>query len=65
MDYQGFWVGFVLLFGVPPIVIGAVGGLVWAWHVGRRGARLVLPVLLAAAGTGLALFAAAVLFFRA
>ncbi len=30
MDYQGFWLGFVLLFGVLSVVFGAGGGLVWA-----------------------------------
>ena len=64
MDYQGFWLGFALLFGVLPPVLGAGGGLVWAWRAGRRGVRLVLPVLLGAAGAGLLVFVAAVLFFR-
>lgn len=65
MDYQGFWLGFVLLFGVLPVVFGAGGGLVWAWRAGRRGARLVLPILLGAAAAGFSVFAAAVLLFRA
>ncbi len=65
MDYQGFWLGFVLLFGVLPVVFGASGGLDWAWRAGRRGTRLVLPVLLGGAGAGLFVFVAAVRFFRA
>ncbi len=65
MDYQGFWLGFVLLFGVLPVVFGAGGGLVWAWRVRRRGVRLVFPVLLGGAGAGLSVFVAAVLLFRA
>ncbi len=65
MDYQGFWLGFVLLFGVLPVVVCAGGGLVWAWRAGRRGIRLILPTLLSGAGAGLFVFAVAVLFFRA
>ena len=65
MDYHAFWSGFVLLFGALPLVLGATGGLVWAWRAGRRGVALVLPVLFGAVGTGLLVFAAAVLFFRA
>ena len=65
MDYQGFWLGFVLLFGVLPVVFGAGGGLVWAWRTGRRGARLVFPILLGGGGTGFSVFVAAVLLFRA
>ena len=65
MDYQGFWLGFVLLFGVLLVVFGAGGGLVWAWHAGRRGARLFVPILLGAAGAGFSVFVAAVLQFRA
>ena len=65
MDYQGFWLGLVLLFGVLPAVVGAGGGLAWAWRAGRRGTRLVLPVLLGGAGAGLSIFGAAVLLFRA
>ncbi len=65
MGYQGFWLGFVLLFGVLPVVFGAGGGLLWAWRARRRGARLVLPILLGAAGAGFSVFVAAVLLFRA
>ena len=65
MDYQGFWLGFVLLFGVLPVVFGAGVGLVWAWRAGRRGASLVLLGLLGGAGAGLLVFVAAVLIFRA
>ena len=65
MDYQEFWLGLVLLFGVLPVVVGAGGGLAWAWRAGRRGTRLVLPVLLGGVGAGLSVFVAAVWFFRA
>ncbi len=65
MDYQGFWLGFVLLFGALPVLFGAGGGLVWAWRAGRRGARLILPVLLGGTGAGLSILVGAVLFFRA
>ena len=65
MDYHGFWLGFVLMFGALPVMFGAGVGLVWAWHAGRRGAGLVLPVLLGAAGAGLSALIGAVLFFRA
>ena len=65
MDYQGFWQGFVLLFGVLPVVFGAGGGMVWAWLTGRRGVSLVLPSLLGGAIVGLCVFVAAVLLFRA
>ncbi len=64
MDYQGFWLGFVLLFGGLPVAFGAGGGLVWAWRAGRRGAGLVLPVLFGGAGAGLLVFVGAVLLFR-
>ncbi len=40
MDYQGYWLGFVLLFGMLPAVFGAGGGLVWAWRAGRRGGQI-------------------------
>ena len=65
MDYQGFWLGFVLLFGVLPILIGCGGGLVWAWRDGRRGTRMVLPSLLGAFAAAVFFFLAAILFFRA
>jgi hypothetical protein len=65
MDYQGFWLGFVLLFGLLPGVLGGAGGLVWAWRAGRRGRRLILPALIGAVGAGLLVFAGAVLFFGA
>ena len=64
-DYQGFWLGFVALFGVLPFVLGAGCGLVWAWQTGRRGARLVLPALLCGSGASLSIFVAVVFLFRA
>ncbi len=30
MDYYGFWQGFILLFGVLPVVVGAIIGVLWA-----------------------------------
>ena len=65
MDYHGFWLGFVLLFGGLPFVLGAVCGLVWGWRAGRRGPGLVLPTVLGGVCFGLLAFAAAALIFRA
>ena len=65
IDYHGFWLGFLGLFVVLPAVVGAGGGLVWAWRRGGRGARLILPILVGAAMLGLCVAAGAVLVFRA
>ena len=37
MDYYGFWQGFVGLFVILPVVVGAAVGAFWAWRKGRRG----------------------------
>ena len=40
MDYYGFWQGFIILFGVLPVVVGAIIGVLWAWWNGQRGTKL-------------------------
>ena len=65
MDYYGFWQGFIILFGVLPVVVGAIIGVLWAWQTGQRGTKLIAPAFLGAAALGLCVFAGAVLFFRA
>ncbi len=65
MDYYGFWQGFIILFGVLPVVAGAIIGVLWAWRNGQRATKLIAPALLGAAALGLCVFAGAVLFFRA
>ena len=65
MNYHGFWQGFILLFGVLPVVVGATAGAIWAWRKGRRGSKLIAPGILGGAGLSLFVFLAAVLFFRA
>lgn len=65
MDYQGFWHGFLVLFAVLPVIIGASIGLFWGWRNGRRGAKLIPAAFLGAGTTGVIVFAGAVLFFRA
>lgn len=65
MDYEAFWRGFVTLFVIIPLAVGAGGGAVWAW---RRELSMIQVCLTAmAAGFGLLFvtFAAAVVFFRA
>ena len=65
MDYYGFWHGFVVLFGVLPVGVGAIAGVIWAWQKGRRGSKLIAPALLGGVGLSIFVFAAAILFFRA
>ena len=65
MDYQGFRVGFVLLFGALPFVLGAGCGFAWAWQAGRRGVRLVVPSLIGGIGASLSIFVLTVFLFRA
>ncbi len=65
MDYYGFWRGFIILFGVLPVVVGAIIGVLWAWQTGQRGTKLIAPAFLGAAALGLCVFGGAVLFFRA
>ncbi len=65
MDYQGFWQGFVVLFGVLPLIVGAAGGAIWAWRRGQRGAGLVPGALLGGIALALCVAAGAVFFFRA
>ncbi len=65
MDYHGFWQGFIILFGVFPVAVGAIIGVLWAWGNGHRGTKLIPSAFLGAAALGLCVFAGAVLFFRA
>ncbi len=65
MDYQGFWHGFLILFIVLPVIVGASLGLLWGWRAGRRGTKLIPAVVFGAIGTGVIVFAIAVLFLRA
>ncbi len=65
MDYHGFWQGFIILFGVFPVVVGAIIGVLWAWRNSQRGTKLIASAFLGAAASGLCVFAGAVLFFRA
>ncbi len=65
IDYHGFWQGFIVLFGVLPVVVGAIVGVLWAWWKGQRGTKLIPSAFLGGAALGLCVFAGAVLFFRA
>jgi hypothetical protein len=64
MDYQGYWQGFLLLFGILPVICGALIGLVWAYRAGKRGWRLIPSFFLGGAIAGPLFFVAAILFFR-
>ncbi len=65
MDYYAFWQGFVGLFVILPLVVGAGAGAFWAWRKGRRGAGLITAAILGGALLSLCVFAIAVLIFRA
>ncbi|MCZ6587042.1 MAG: hypothetical protein O7B24_03765 [Alphaproteobacteria bacterium] len=65
IDYYGFVQGFAVLFIAVPLVVGAAAGIVWAWHKGRRAARLILPAAIGGIALTAIVFIAAVLFFRA
>ena len=65
MDYQGFWHGFLILFAVLPVIVGASLGLFWGWRNGRRGSKLIPPAFIGALATGFIVLASAILFFRA
>ena len=65
MDYYAFWQGFVGLFVILPVVVGAGAGAFWAWRKGRRGAGLITAAILGGALLSLCMFAIAVLIFRA
>jgi hypothetical protein len=65
MDYYAFWQGFVGLFVILPVVVGACVGAFWAWRKGRRGAGLITAAILGGALLSLCVFASAVLIFRA
>ncbi len=65
MDYHGFWQGFIILFGVLPVVVGAIIWVLCAWRNGQRGTKLIPSAFLGGAALGLCAFAGAVLFFRA
>ena len=45
MDYEGFWAGFVVLFLVLPVLLGAGLCALWTWRRGKRGIGLVTPAL--------------------
>ena len=64
-DYHDYWRGFIVLFGVVPVMVGGGIGILWGWRHGRRGLRLVPAAMLGAATAGFVVFAGAVLFFRA
>jgi hypothetical protein len=63
-DYYGFWQGFLVLFGVVPFLVGALGGLLWAWRKGRRGRALIPPALFGGALLSFGLLVGAVVVFR-
>jgi hypothetical protein len=65
MDYYGFWLGFVGLFIILPVVVGAGVGAFWAWRKGRRGAGLITAAILGGAMLSLCVFAIAVLILGA
>ena len=65
IDYYGFVQGFAVLFIAVPLVVGAVVGIGWAWHKGRRAVRLILPATIGGIVLTIIVFIAAVLFFRA
>jgi hypothetical protein len=65
MDYQGFWLGLIALFGVLPVLIGVGAGMIWARRRGRRGADVIVPAICSGVGFGLCFFLGAVLFLRA
>ncbi len=65
MDYYAFWQGFVGLFVILPVVVGACVGAFWAWRKGRRGSGLITSSLLGGDLLSLFVFAVAVLIFRA
>ena len=64
-DYQGLWLGFLVLFGALPALAGAGLGLLWGLRRGRRGSRLLAAALFGAGAAGLIVFAGAVVLFRA
>ncbi len=65
MDYYGFWKGFVGLFVILPVVVGAGVGAFWAWRTGRRGTGLIAAAILGGAVLSLCTFVGVVLIFRA
>ena len=65
MDYHEFWRGFLVLFGVLPVVVGAIAGVLWAWRTGQRETKLIPSAFLGGAALGVCAFTGAVLFFRA
>jgi len=65
IDYDGFWTGFVVLFGLLPLGIGACAGALWARRRGTRGARLVFAAFLGGVGLVLCVLLGAVVVFRA
>ncbi|MDH3700614.1 MAG: hypothetical protein OEU46_04805 [Alphaproteobacteria bacterium] len=65
MEYQGFWLGLIGLFGVLPVLVGVGAGMIWARRKGWRGTELLVPAICGGVGFGICFFLGAVLFFRA
>lgn len=64
IDYHGFWLGFIAVFGIVPFFVGALGGLLWARNQGLRGCALLPAAFSGGAILSFGLLAGAVLFFR-
>ena len=65
MDYEGFWTGFVVLFVLVPVLLGAGLGAAWAWRCDKRGRHLVTSAIFGGGALTLCVLAGAVLIFGA